>query len=184
MRIALRAWVWVFAASVLLAGAARAEDENPDWSTTLQVKLALLQKLGTDGLRIEVDTTAGEVRLAGTVEKRATRELAADVARSVESVREVRNDVRVEAPKKGQSEVEGAAREAEAELADAVLESKAQLALIEKFGSDGFRVGVEAADGVLTLELPDDLAAPRRRDMVGLVEDVGGVKRVVTLKKR
>lgn len=184
MRFALRALALVFAASVLLAGAARAEDENPDWSITLQVRLALLQKLGADGLHIQVVTNQGKVALAGTVEKRATRELAAEVARSVENVREVRNDIRVAALKEGQGKVEGAAREAEAEVADAVLESKAQLALIDKFGSDGFRVAVEAADGVLTLELPDDIAADRRRDMVGLVEDVGGVKRVVTLKKR
>jgi hypothetical protein len=184
MRFALRALALVFAASVLLAGAARAQDENPDWSITLRVKLALLQKLGTDALHIEVITSEREVQLAGTVKKRETRELAGEVARSVEDVKKVRNDVRLVPPKKGEGKVEAAASEAEAELADAVLESKAQLALIEKFGSDGFRVSVEAASGVLTLEFPDDIAADRRRDMVGLVEDVGGAKRVVTLRKR
>jgi osmotically-inducible protein OsmY len=184
MRTAPRAFALLLAAAVLVAGAARAQDESPDWSTTLRVKLALLQKLGADGLRVEVITSDGNVQLAGTVEKRATRELAGEVVRGVEGVREVRNDVRLEKPKGGQGRVRGAAREAEAEVRDAVLESRAHLALIDKFGRDGFRVGVEAADGVVTLEVPDGVSAERRRAMVGLVEDVTGVEKVIPVDKR
>ncbi|KAB2968583.1 MAG: BON domain-containing protein [Thermoanaerobaculia bacterium] len=184
MRCALRAFALLFTVTVLVAGAACAQDESPDWSTTLRVRLSLLHKLGADGLRVEVITSDGRVQLAGTVEKRETRELAAEVARGVEGVREVRNDVRLEAPKAGPGKVEGAAREAEAEVRDAVLESKAHLALIDKFGRDGFRVGVEAASGVVTLEVPEGIPAERRRQMVGLVEDVEGVEKVITVEKR
>ena len=61
----------------------------------LRVKLELLQKLGTDALRVEVDSQGDKVRLSGEVKKRATAELAEDVARKVEGVRSVENDLRV-----------------------------------------------------------------------------------------
>ena len=184
MRTAIRMLAFLFTVSLLTATGAAAWDENADWSTALRVRLALLQELGTDGLRVEVTSDGGEVRLAGTVEKRATRELAAEVARGVEGVAKVRNDLRLETPEPGANVVESTAREAEAEVEDAVLESKAHLALIDKFGSDGFRVAVEAASGVITLGVPETIPSKRRREMVGLVEDVAGVRKVIAVEKR
>ena len=63
--------------AVLIGGsAANAADNQADWTTTLNVKLLLLNKLGTDSLKIEVDTVAGAVTLTGTAAKRETVELA------------------------------------------------------------------------------------------------------------
>jgi len=179
-----RLWLVPLLAGALLAGvvALHAEDASPDWTITLKVKVALLTKFGTDALRVEVITSDGKVQLAGTVEKRETRELADDVASKVEGVRRVDNDLHLRSS--GGGRMNKAAREAEAEVQDAVLESKVRLALIDKFGSDGFRVGTEAASGVVTLEFPEKLAAERRHEMVGLVEDVEGVARVISLDKK
>ena len=68
---------------LLVAQAAVAAENQSDWTTPLNVKLALLNKLGTDSLKIEVDSTAGAVTLTGTVAKRETRELAETVMQIV-----------------------------------------------------------------------------------------------------
>jgi osmotically-inducible protein OsmY len=171
-------------AGALLAAtvALRGEEPSPDWTITLKVKLALLTRFGSDALRVEVITSDGKVQLAGTVEKRETRELADEVAGKVEGVRKVENDLHLKAS--GESGLGRAEHEAEAEVGDAVLESKVSLALIDKFGSDGFKVGVEAASGVVTLAFPAAIGAERRHEMTGLVEDVRGVQRVIPLDKK
>jgi osmotically-inducible protein OsmY len=167
------------AAVVLLAGvsALRAADETMSWTTTLKVKLALLEKLGGDALRVDVDTVGDEVRLGGAVAKRETAELAETIARSVAGVARVDNDLVVAEPT-------GAATEAEAEVKDAVLESKVRLALIDKLGSDGFRIGTEAASGVVTLEIPAGMSSERRRDAEAATRKVSGVEKVVSVDKR
>jgi osmotically-inducible protein OsmY len=164
---------------VLLAGASvlAAADETLSWTTTLKVKLALLEKLGSDALRVDVDTVGDEVRLGGAVAKRETAELAETIARSVPGVARVDNDLKVAEPS-------GAATEAEAEVKDAVLESKVRLALIDRLGSDGFRIGTEAASGVVTLEFPAAMPAERRRDAQAATRKVSGVEKVVGIDKR
>ena len=158
-----------------------AADAASDATTTLKVKLALLTKLGADSLKIDVDTTDGAVRLGGEVGKRETAELAKTVAASVEGVTEVDDDLTVEAPSTGA--VAKVAAETEAEVKDGILESKVRLALIDQLGSDGFRIGTEAANGVVTLELGPDLGADRRALAVKAVEGVEGVAKVVTVDK-
>lgn len=179
-----RLFLVLLVAGALLAAAVavRGEDASPDWTITLRVKLALLAKFGTDALRVEVVTSDGRVQLAGTVEKRETRELAEEVAGRVEGVRKVENDLHLRSA--GEGKLDRAARETEAEVKDAMLESRVRLALIDKFGSDGFKVGTEAASGVVTLEFPAQLGGERRHEMVGLVEDVEGVRRVISLDKK
>ena len=47
---------------VLLVGgsAAQAADTQADWTVTLNVKLALLEKLGSDSLHMDVETNVGK----------------------------------------------------------------------------------------------------------------------------
>jgi hyperosmotically inducible protein len=167
---------------LLGVGAAQAADNQADWTTTLNVKLALLDKLGTDSLRIDVDTMNGSVTLNGTVEKRETLELASSVTKSVGGVKGVSNKLRHENPAPGA--VSRAAGEAEAEVKDAVLETKLRLALVDKMGGDGFKIGTEAANGVITLEFDSDFAAARRDQAVAVAKGVEGVTKVVTVNKK
>jgi osmotically-inducible protein OsmY len=157
-----------------------AHEDQANWLTTLNVKLALFDKLGTDSLNVNVDSSAGNVVLRGTVSKRATKELAENVAESVDGVAEVDNELRVEAATSSQSAE--AVGEAEAELEDATLETKIRIALIDKMGSDGFTIGTEAASGVVTLEFDRGLAADRRQLAIATVRGVGGVKKVVSVE--
>jgi osmotically-inducible protein OsmY len=157
----------------------------------LRVQLELLTELGVDGTRVEVEADEGRVRLGGEVRKRATAELAERVARGVEGVREVENRIRV-APEDGATKGAGTtsdqvaafAEEAERELADAALETRVRLALVDRLGSDGFRIGVDAASGTVTLEFPAEIERARRGDAKKTAEKVEGVGKVVTLEAR
>ena len=100
-------------------GAAFAADNQADWTTTLSVKLQLLEKLGTDSLHVDVDSVAGDLTLTGTVNKRETRELAEAIAKSVPSVKGVKNDILLAASEANPSKTSVAAGETEAELKDA-----------------------------------------------------------------
>ncbi len=149
----------------------------------LRVKLELLQKLGTDGLRVRVAAEdSGEVRLAGVVKKRATAELAEEVARQVDGVKSVSNKIRL-ASEDGGDKVDALVAETEAELSDAALETRVRLALVDKMGTDGFRIGTDAASGVLTLEFPKKMEKDRRREASEIAKKVEGVSRIVALDK-
>ena len=163
------------------APAARAADTIADWSTTAKVKIELLTKLGVDALGIDVDTDAGQVQLSGTVDKRATKELAQEIAGSVSGVRGVDEELRLESADRNPDKLDVAAREAKAEVADGILESKVRLALIDKLGSDGFRIGTEAADGVVTLEFGPKLDRGRRAEAEKAARSVPGVAKVISL---
>lgn len=77
-----------------------------DTTITAQVKAALGADDRTSALDIDVDTREGVVTLTGTVESNAERRAAARVARSVEGVQEVVNELQSLAPS---DEPEGAA---------------------------------------------------------------------------
>lgn len=174
----------ILVGAVLIGGGAvYAADDPADWTTTLKVKLVLLEKLGADSLHVDVDTDAGALTLRGTVGKRETRELAETIAKSVEGVESVQNDILLEASVANPSKAGVAVGEAEAELKDALLSTKIRLALIDKMGSDGLKIGTEVANGVVTLEFGPELAATRRLEATDVVQGVEGVTKVVSVDK-
>jgi hyperosmotically inducible protein len=162
----------------LVAGASFAAPQS-DPTTTLKVKLVLLEKLGTDSLQIDVDTVSGAVSLSGSVDKRETLELATSVAKSVEGVASVKNNLRLEARKDT-----SATEELEAEVKDALLETKIRLALVDKLGGDGFEIGTEAASGVVTLQFEPAWTAGRRQDAIAAARGVDGVSKVISVDKK
>jgi hyperosmotically inducible periplasmic protein len=168
----------------LAGGAAIAADDAADWTTTLKVKLVLLEKLGADSLQVEVETVDGDVTLKGTVDKRETRELAETVAKSVESVKSVDNEVRLEASVANPNKADVVAGEVAAEVRDAMLSTRIRLALADKLGSDGFKIGTDVADGVVTLEFESEATAARRREATAVTQGVEGVTKVVSVDKR
>ena len=181
----LRIWSWMLAVTLLAAVAsAGASEAKADWATTLQVKLALLSKLGTDSLHIDVDTSDSQVALAGTVGKQETAELASGIARSIEGVAAVENEIRVEAPPATDSKAESVANEAEAEVKDAILETKIRIAFLDELGSDGFKIGTEAASGVVTLEFASDTPPELRQKAMAAARGVDGVAKVVSVDRK
>ncbi len=171
---------------VLLVGgsAAQAADTQADWTVTLNVKLALLEKLGSDSLHMEVDTNVGDVTLKGTVVKRETLELAQSVAKSVAGVKSVKNSLELKANVENPSSTAVAAGETEAEVKDAMLATKVRLALVEKMGTDGFNITTVAANGTVTLEFDKAITNARRTEAAKVVKSVDGVVKVISLDRK
>ncbi|MBI4914976.1 MAG: BON domain-containing protein [Acidobacteria bacterium] len=155
---------------------------SPAWVLEAKVRLALLEKLGTDSLKIKVDLAGTKVILTGEVAKRATEELAEEVALAVPGVKKVDNRLKVVDKPEATGKVERAVRDAAREVDDAVIESRVKLAIADELGSKVTRIEVEATDGVVSLRgtVPDD----ERRDLaVRAAKGVSGVTKVVDLLK-
>ena len=127
---------------------------------------------------------SAKVKLTGTVNKRATSELATTVAKSVVGVTFVDNDIKLAEYKNNKEKVGNAVTETEREVKDGLLEVKVREALIDKLGGDGMKVGTDAASGTLTLEFPADFSAARRAEAETAVKAVSGVVKVVSLDKK
>ena len=162
---------------------AKAVPTQADWTTTLNVKLALLDKLGMDTLHVDVDSLGGTVTLMGVVDKRETKELAGTVAMSVDGVHHIENGIRFEAAVANPSQAGAAVGEADAEVKDAVLETRLRLALIDKMGTDGFTIGTDAANGVVTLSFDHAFASDGRERAVAIATGMAGVSKVVSIDK-
>jgi hyperosmotically inducible protein len=82
-------------------GTAQSEDKKTatvairDAAITAEVKTALAVKRGVSATEINVDTARGVVTLRGQVETQSERQLAAMVARDVDGVKDVVNDITV-----------------------------------------------------------------------------------------
>ena len=158
------------------------EQDVADARLETEVRLALLDKLGEDGLGVTVDAAGGRVSLIGAVDKRTTQELAEEVARSVPGVQSVDNRL---ASREGsaQSTLPGrAVGHAEREVGDAVLEMRVGKNLLGEIGRYALDLEVEVADGVVSLRgtLPD---AERKSLALRAARETSGVERVVDLVK-
>lgn len=149
----------------------------------LRIRRSLLAHLKTEALDVEVEVVGNTVVLSGDVEEHADRMVAEEVARSVSGVTEVNNEIAVEADA-GESDgpITRGARATERELADATLELRVQTRLVRELGEIGFRIEVEASDGVVSLRgrIPD---AQRKERAVESAEQVSGVEEVHDLLK-
>ncbi len=143
-----------------------------------RVRVALLERLGDDGLRVTINSRQGAVELSGQVEKQENVELAGRVARTVDGVRTVTNGVTAAA--EGQLLEPPVARtmsKVEHGVADALLETHVKMRLIGELGTVAFKIGVTASRGVVTLSgtVPD---AERRRVAVRIAGATTDVKEV------
>ncbi|MEM7051978.1 MAG: BON domain-containing protein [Acidobacteriota bacterium] len=181
------------AAIALLATACVGRTPTPETSTsgtttdstnledarlTTAVRLALLEKLGSDGMTIEPEVRGDRAFLTGTVQQRSSQELAEEVAASVRGVRRVKNRIKVA---KGDSTALGAAvSDAEREVRDALLETRIKGRLLSEVGRFGLEIEVECVDGVASLRgwLPDP---ERKRFALSAAESTPGVNKVIDL---
>lgn len=70
-------------------------DYVADATMTAKVKYALITNGSTDGLSIDVDTSSGKVTLKGKVDSMEQKELAGRIARNVDGVSVVENELKV-----------------------------------------------------------------------------------------
>lgn len=119
-------------------------EEAADTLKALSLKLKLLDRLGADALGIRVSVTGDHALLSGNVAKKASQELAKEVALSVDGIRKVESRIFETAPAGGLVDAAG-------EVRDATLESRVKLALLSDLGKEAVRIEVEATDGVVSL---------------------------------
>jgi hyperosmotically inducible protein len=161
---------------------ARSPAADPDVTNAAiraDVYVALLEKLGRDGLPIDVEVHGSQAVLTGQVDQRSTQELAEEVALSVSGIRSVDNRVTV-AEEASRTPVGQAVSHTELEVQDAVLEARVGRALLAEIGRYAFDVEVESTDGAVSLRgtLPDQ---ERKSLALRTVEKISGVKKVVDL---
>jgi osmotically-inducible protein OsmY len=147
-----------------------------------RVRIALLEHLGSDGLRVQIDTKGGFVELSGQVEKRSSKDLARRVAGSVTGVREVHSTITVAPGGEAGPPVARVVGQVERQVADALLEGKVKARLLEELGRVAFDVEVHATDGVVSLSgtVPD---AAREELAVRVARSTKGVKELHDLLK-
>jgi osmotically-inducible protein OsmY len=151
-----------------------------DASVEADVYVALLEKLGRDGLPIDVSVSNGRVMLTGNVGQRSTQELAEEVALSVPGVKSVDNRVTAPSGSAAQTAPGQAADHVDLEVQDAILETRVGKNLLAEIGRYALDLEVEASGGVVSLRgtLPDQ---ERRTIALRAAEQTAGVKKVIDL---
>ena len=173
-RTLLFSFLALLATSPVFAG-----ESHSDAMISLRVHVTLVEKLGGDALRINVNTLEGHVQLAGTVVKRETRELAENIAKSVPGVTAVDNDIRTTKEITGSDKVDIAAKEVEHETKDALLAGRVRLELLNKMGTDAFKVHVDTANNVVYLSFSEGLGKAEHEKAAQLARATEGVKKVI-----
>jgi hyperosmotically inducible periplasmic protein len=143
--------------------------------THVKIRAALVDKLGGDGLHIDIDLAGSKATLRGEVEKQSSRDLAKEVALSVSGVREVDNELRV-VPEHRRS----AGKAVEAEIKDTALEIKVKHQLLTEIGANALKIEVEVSDGVVSLRGTVPTAEVEKL-AVRKAEHAGGVRKVINL---
>lgn len=158
------------------------EQDVSDARLEAEVRLALLEKLGNDGLDVRVDALGGRVRLSGAVDQRSTQELAEEVARAVPGVQRVDNAIASRNDSSSGTPVANAVGTAENEVLDAILEMRVGRNLLGEIGRYALDLEVESTDGVVSLRgaLPDE---ERKSLALRAARETSGVRRVVDLLK-
>ncbi|HKV10439.1 MAG TPA: BON domain-containing protein [Thermoanaerobaculia bacterium] len=185
-----RIWIPVILAASLVACAGTAPRSRSAADTggrdveeaglAADVRLALLDKLGWDALDVRVEVDRGEAILLGEVDKRATQELAEEVALSIQGIRRVDNRLRLKPERAPETVVDRAASATESEVNDAALEMRVGKNLLAEIGRYALSLEVEVTDGVASVRgtVPD-----RERKALALkaAEGTPGVKKVIDL---
>lgn len=100
MKIAQRLSVLMVAASLALAGCSNMSNKSAgevvdDAVLTAKVKASLYNDPNVKGSEIQVETYKGEVQLSGFVAEPGDAQKAVAIARGVQGVNSVKNDIRV-----------------------------------------------------------------------------------------
>jgi hyperosmotically inducible protein len=120
----------------------RAPGEQVDDAALLtSVKSALAADPVTEAGEINVDVNRGTVKLAGFVHSSKEKSKAGDIARSVDGVQTVQNDIAVKAEHESTGEV----------IDDSIITGKVKAALIADSTTKAHQINVETKGGVVQL---------------------------------
>lgn len=153
-----------------------------DANVTAQVKLRLLWNATTEGLRINVTTRDGIVTLSGTVDSEARRNLAIQIARDTQGVREVVAELEVKPTETLADKAREHARQSflttKRVMTDSWITMKVYSSLTFESGIDTSRIKVNTQNGVVSLSGKVRSESEHRR-ILETTRSVVGVKKVV-----
>jgi len=155
----------------------RAPGEQIDDAVLLtNVKTALVGDPVTEATEINVDVNRGVVKLSGFVDTPKEKSAAADVARKVDGVQSVQNDIAVKPA--GQESTVGEV------IDDSVLTAKVKAALIENADTKAHQINVETNQGVVQLSgfVDNAQAKSAAADVARSVTGVKNVKNELSVK--
>ena len=142
------------------------------WVTS-KTKISLFADERVKGTQVSVDTTKGVVHLRGKVDSAEAKSAAGDIAKGIDGVKSVKNDLQVVAP---------TARKAvdanDKDIAKAVESRMSKDANLKK-------VDVRTDGGVVTLtgEVPSIMVAAKASEQARMVPGVKSVKNELTLRR-
>jgi hyperosmotically inducible periplasmic protein len=146
----------------------RAPGEQVDDAALLtSVKSALASNPVTEAGEINVDVNRGVVKLAGFVDSSKEKSQAGEIARSVDGVQSVQNDIAVKKEDSSTGEV----------IDDSVITGKVKTALIADSTTKAHQINVETKGGVVQLSGFVDNAAAKSA-ATSVAKSVSGVKDV------
>lgn len=134
---------------------------------TARVKTALIEEPSTKARQIDVEVFRGQVQLNGFVDSAAERSAAEDVARHVNGVRSVRNNL----------SLRGETRTAGAVIDDSTITAEVKMRLTENSSTKARQINVETREGTVQLSGFVNSEA-ERSEAVRVASGVKGVKSV------
>lgn len=138
-----------------------------DTGTASKVKAALIQNPTTKARDINVEVNRGVVQLAGFVDSAQEKDEATRVAKSVNGVQSVRNDLKVQPTNRTAGEV----------VDDAMITGKVKAALIGDSRTKAYQINVETKEGVVELGGFVDSASAKTA-ATEVARGISGVKQV------
>jgi len=172
---------------VVLVGLAGCSSQQVDDSAiTLKVKSKLAGDSQTSAIRIGVDTVNGVVTLTGTVPSTVEKDEANKVAKNTEGVKQVVNNITVNADTLSASNVgekaEQAAKDVGQNISDATILTKLKAKLVAD-GITGTNIDVDNGAVVLKGEVDDANKKTKAEQIAKNTAGVKDVKNQLTVKK-
>ena len=166
----------------LIAGSAnavgKADEKTPinDSYLTAKTKIALFADARVKGSEINVETTQGLVIIRGKVDSDAAKQAAEGIAKGIDGVKSVKNELQVVAPSK---------REATDDKDDAITARvNQQIAKDSNLNKAGIRVQTNAGVVSLSGEVPDIMTSANASWTAFFVPGVKYVKNDLTVKEK
>jgi len=118
-------------------------------TTALEARVALLSRMGTDGLAIDTRVSGNEITLTGEVRRPRDLIIAGQVASDLPGITTVHNQLSVAPSRPARSRADD--RKLAVELDDELLAARVKLRLYAKIGLEAARVEVTTRGGSVTL---------------------------------
>lgn len=153
-----------------------------DASITAAVKSKLMWSSNTDGLTTDVDTRRGKVRLTGSADSAAEKDLAGRLAMNTRGVSAVDNQLAVKGkdtrPGVGET-VKASTHEGKRGVSDSWITTKVKSTFMYSSNVDGSDIAVTTNKGIVTLSGKVDSGAERAL-AIEFAQNVRGVKSVLS----